>query len=86
MAATLSDKDRELFPDRNFAHLTTLNPDGSPQTTVLWVDEARWGDLAEPRRWPGQGGQHPMRSPSVSLIAQSARRVHLRHRQRASTT
>ncbi|MGC2207476.1 MAG: PPOX class F420-dependent oxidoreductase [Candidatus Dormiibacterota bacterium] len=35
-----SERSRELFRDRNFAHLTTLNPDGSPQTTVLWVDEA----------------------------------------------
>ncbi|MGH7697336.1 MAG: TIGR03618 family F420-dependent PPOX class oxidoreductase, partial [Candidatus Dormibacteria bacterium] len=40
MAAPLSEKDLALFRDKNFAHLTTLNPDGSPQTTVLWVDEA----------------------------------------------
>src|SRR5215510_4099116 len=28
---------RELLPKGPLAHLTTLNPDGSPQVTVVWV-------------------------------------------------
>ena len=28
---------RELLPNAPLAHLTTLNPDGSPQVTVVWV-------------------------------------------------
>ena len=28
---------RELLPKAPFAHLTTLNSDGSPQVTVVWV-------------------------------------------------
>jgi PPOX class probable F420-dependent enzyme len=40
VAAALSEQDRALFKGNNFAHLTTLNRDGSPQTTVVWVDEA----------------------------------------------
>jgi PPOX class probable F420-dependent enzyme len=28
---------RELLPKAPLAHLTTLNPDGSPQVTVVWV-------------------------------------------------
>lgn len=38
MAVTLSDQDLDFFREKNFAHLTTINADGSPQTTVLWVD------------------------------------------------
>jgi PPOX class probable F420-dependent enzyme len=37
VAAFLPD-DVELLRGRNFAQLVTLNPDGSPQVTVLWVD------------------------------------------------
>ena len=29
---------RDLFTKRAFASLTTLMPDGSPQTTPVWVD------------------------------------------------
>ncbi|MFZ0169197.1 MAG: pyridoxamine 5'-phosphate oxidase family protein [Candidatus Dormiibacterota bacterium] len=58
MAATLSDKDRELFRERNFAHQTTLNPDGSPQTTVLWVYEADGEILLNTAA--GGVSQHPM--------------------------
>jgi PPOX class probable F420-dependent enzyme len=34
----LTDDDLELLRGRNYAQLVTLNPDGSPQVTVLWVD------------------------------------------------
>lgn len=34
----LSQGVRELFEGKNFAHLATLMPDGSPQSTVVWVD------------------------------------------------
>lgn len=33
----LSDKVRMLFDDTNFAVLSTLEPDGTPQSTVVWV-------------------------------------------------
>lgn len=36
--AELNDDDLELLRGRNFGQLVTLNPDGSPQVTVLWVD------------------------------------------------
>src|SRR3712207_3668302 len=35
---TLTDKDREIFEKKNFAHLVTLMPDGSPQASPVWVD------------------------------------------------
>jgi PPOX class probable F420-dependent enzyme len=34
----LDDRDYRLLRKRAFVHLTTLMPDGSPQTTPLWVD------------------------------------------------
>jgi PPOX class probable F420-dependent enzyme len=34
----LDDKIRALAAGKNFAAVTTLMPDGSPQTTPLWVD------------------------------------------------
>jgi hypothetical protein len=38
MADTLSAKARELLGRPVLASLATLNPDGSPQITPLWVD------------------------------------------------
>ncbi len=38
MADTLSARARELISRPVLASLTTLNPDGSPQITPLWVD------------------------------------------------
>jgi len=36
--AAFTVEDLELLHGRNFAQLVTLNADGSPQVTVLWVD------------------------------------------------
>lgn len=42
MAVPLSDEARRLADGANFATVATLNPDGGPQTSVIWV--ARDGD------------------------------------------
>lgn len=34
---TLDDRTRQLVDGRNFAVVATVNPDGSPQTSVIWV-------------------------------------------------
>ena len=34
----LTEEDRALLTGKNFASFSTLMPDGSPQTTVVWVD------------------------------------------------
>lgn len=36
--AKLSPAIRALFEAKNFAHVATLMPDGSPQVSVVWVD------------------------------------------------
>lgn len=38
MATRLTDVHREILDKKVFAFVTTLNPDGSPQTTPVWVD------------------------------------------------
>ena len=34
----LSQRDRDIFEGKNFAHLVTLMPDGSPHASPVWVD------------------------------------------------
>ncbi len=36
--ATIPERFHDLFDRQTFAHITTLMPDGSPQTTPVWVD------------------------------------------------
>jgi PPOX class probable F420-dependent enzyme len=38
MAATIPSAYTDLFQKQAFAHLATLNADGSPQVTPVWVD------------------------------------------------
>ena len=35
---TIPEKYLDLFEKKAFAHLATLMPDGSPQTTPVWID------------------------------------------------
>ena len=38
MAEVIPEKYRDLFDKKAFAHLATLNSDGTPQVTPVWVD------------------------------------------------
>jgi PPOX class probable F420-dependent enzyme len=38
MGIALSDDVKTLIRDANFAHLSTLMPDGSPQAAPVWID------------------------------------------------
>jgi PPOX class probable F420-dependent enzyme len=40
VTAELTPKDLDLLTGANFATLVTINPDGSPHATVVWVDAA----------------------------------------------
>jgi PPOX class probable F420-dependent enzyme len=37
LMTTLTDKVRTLFDDKNFAVLSTIEPDGRPHSTVVWA-------------------------------------------------
>ncbi len=43
MSSRLSEKALAIIEGRNFAHLATLLPDGSPHVTPVWID--REGDI-----------------------------------------
>lgn len=38
MAAVIPDSHKDILLGKNFAHVATLMPDGSPQVTPVWVD------------------------------------------------
>jgi PPOX class probable F420-dependent enzyme len=67
----LDDRVKELLDGRAFAVLATLNPDGTPQTSVIWV--ARDGDAlvfsTHDRRQKARNLRH---DPRVSLTVFAA--------------
>jgi PPOX class probable F420-dependent enzyme len=70
--ATLHPEARKLLESDALAHLVTLNPDGSPQLTCVWVglegDEIVSGHLG---RW--QKVRNIQRDPRVSLSIEGKR-------------
>ena len=38
MAITLNDAQKKYLADKNFGHVVTLNRDGSPQVSPVWVE------------------------------------------------
>jgi len=54
MGITLNEETRRLLDGRNFAVLATLNPDGGPQTSAMWVgregDEVLFSTVAGRRK------------------------------------
>ncbi|WP_113699297.1 PPOX class F420-dependent oxidoreductase [Nonomuraea lactucae] len=66
MTVTFDDATRELLDGRNFATVATLNPDGSPQTSVVWI--ARDGDTVSFSSTTGrQKTRNLSRDPRVGL-------------------
>jgi PPOX class probable F420-dependent enzyme len=43
MAAAIPDEAKHLFENKDFAHVATINPDGTPQVSAVWI--AMDGDL-----------------------------------------
>jgi PPOX class probable F420-dependent enzyme len=66
MAITLNDKVRKLIDDPNFGIVATINSDGSPQTSVLWItrdgDDLLFGTLRGRRK-----ERNIARDPRVSV-------------------
>lgn len=66
MPATFPEKYLDLFQKKAFAAFTTLMPDGSPQTTPVWVDHQNgevWVNSAVGRR----KDKNVRRDPRVAL-------------------
>ncbi|MFQ5761920.1 MAG: PPOX class F420-dependent oxidoreductase [Candidatus Bathyarchaeia archaeon] len=66
MTAKLSDAEIKLIERKNFGYLATLNADGSPQVTPVWVD--REGDTILVNTAEGRVKQKNLRrDPRVAL-------------------
>ncbi len=72
LVAALPNEARELIESGPLAHLVTLNPDGSPQVTCIWVgldgDELVSGHLGDRRKL-----QNVRRDPRVALSLEGTR-------------
>ncbi|HJQ68819.1 MAG TPA: PPOX class F420-dependent oxidoreductase [Blastocatellia bacterium] len=69
MAANNIEKYKDLFDKKAFAHLATVNDDGSPQVTPVWVDYDGTHVLVNSAR--GRRKDKNMeRNPAVSLSIQ----------------
>ena len=68
MGIPLSEQTRKLVDGRNYAVLATVNPDGSPQTSVVWVgrdgDDLLFSTVEERVKH-----RNMMRDPRVSVSA-----------------
>jgi PPOX class probable F420-dependent enzyme len=66
MATTVPDAFKDLLQKKAFAHLATLMPDGSPQSTPVWFDVE--GDLIRVNSARGRVKDRNMRrNPRVAL-------------------
>ncbi|MFF3014832.1 PPOX class F420-dependent oxidoreductase [Streptomyces sp. NPDC057939] len=66
MSVVFDEKTRELLDGRNFATVATLNKDGGPQTSVVWI--AREGDVVLFSTTAGrQKARNLARDPRISL-------------------
>jgi hypothetical protein len=67
-ALTLSDDVRRALTAGRLGHLTTINPDGSPQVTVVWIgvegDDIVIGHLLHGRKVTNIAETRGWRSPS----------------------
>ena len=87
MAYPLSDATLKLLDGRNYAVLATVNPDGSPQTSVIWVGRDG-GDLLFSTVAGRVKHRNMLRDPrvSVSVIDSSDPENYVELRGRVSMT
>jgi PPOX class probable F420-dependent enzyme len=71
MSAELSPEERRLLEGKNFAHVATIRPDGTPHVVPVWVDVDDDGNVAlnsaEGRVWP----RNARRDPRVTVTVQN---------------
>jgi PPOX class probable F420-dependent enzyme len=64
--AKLTDNQAKLFLDPNFGVVGTVKADGSPQTSVVWLDYDGENVVFNTKR-PRAKGRHLTRDPRVSI-------------------
>ena len=65
--AELTDHDMALLKGRNFAHLITLNEDGTPQPTPVWIDADDQGHVLVNSAVGRRKDRNIRRDPRVSI-------------------
>lgn len=65
--AELTDHDMALLKGRNFAHLVTLNEDGTPQPTPVWIDADDQGHVLVNSAVGRRKDRNIRRDPRVSI-------------------
>ena len=66
MGVPLPDELKSVIDGKNFAHLTTLDPDGAPHATAMWI--MRDGDLIVFNTAEGRRKWHNLqRDPRVAI-------------------
>ena len=76
MAVTFSEATRELLDSKNVATAATINPDGGPQTSVIWVK--RDGDtVLFSTTKHRQKGRNLARDPRISLTVYDSENPHV---------
>jgi PPOX class probable F420-dependent enzyme len=73
--AELTDAQLTLLRDRNFGVVTTLKSDGSPQTSVVWIDTDGEHVIFNTRNDRAKG-RHLRRDPRVSVTVFDADRAY----------
>ncbi|HWH00933.1 MAG TPA: PPOX class F420-dependent oxidoreductase [Pilimelia sp.] len=68
MGTPLSELARRLFDDQTFVTVSTVNPDGSPQSSVLWV-KRDGDDILFSTVRGRQKARNMERDPRVSVLA-----------------
>ena len=69
----LSDDVRRALEGKNFWHLATVNPSGSPQVTTVWVHTRERQDTRQYGPRSRQAAQHRARSAGRPLLARAPR-------------
>ena len=64
--AELTDLQAQLFREQNFAAVTTLKPDGTPQTSIVWIDEEDGRPVFNTTNSRAKG-RHLRRDPRVNI-------------------
>ena len=85
MSASIPESYLDLFQKKAFGSLSTLMPDGSPQTNPVWVDYQNGEVWVNSAVGPSERQEHEARSPRIGRRDRSRQSVPLRGSARQGT-
>ncbi|HEY7478812.1 MAG TPA: PPOX class F420-dependent oxidoreductase [Actinomycetota bacterium] len=63
----LTENDRQLLRGKNYAQFVTLNPDGTPQATPIWIDADDEGNVVVNTAVGRRKDRNARRDPRVAV-------------------